>query len=276
MHRLLLLLLLIFPGVMRADPVELTGSNGRQAAFAGIWEARPEGLVVLLTPDGAPVTVGWDKFDLAKLKTEQPAIIAARDRALFTQKAQPVNLGLFVGVLTQSQVGAELQRILETTTTLRIPVVYRTKTETTTQNDVVVLPGVYQGLALVPTGNQHSVTETETRQVSPDEITTTLRRVLDQLTRDVDILQSDRRAIFDLCKSNPSLLENAARQLDKVRAALPPPRLLPNDPTLQTLAQRLTEAADTLRNATNGLVIDRAPQERLIAFLALADHPLLR
>lgn len=272
----LLLILLFCVGTVRADPVSLTGANGHKVEFAGIWEARPDGLVVLMRPEANPITVAWDKFDLDLLKAEQPAILAARDRALFLRVPQPLNLGLFAGILTQSQVGSELRRILETTTTLKIPAVYRTKTETTTQGEVYSLPGAFSGIAVAPVVNQHTVTETETRQVSPDTVTTTLRRVLEQLTRFDGVLQSDRRAIFDLCKGNPDLLENAARQVEKVRSQLPPLRLLANDPTLQTLSQRLTEAADTLRDATNGQTMDRAPQERLKSFLALADHPLLK
>jgi len=84
------------------------------------------------------------------------------------------------------------------------------------------------------------------------------------------------RALLELCKANPDLLEDSARQLEQIRTQLPPVRFLPTDPTLQTLAPRLTEAIAALRSVTAGLAIDRSQQEKLTAFLALADHPLLR
>jgi hypothetical protein len=261
--------------VAAAGPVTLTGANGRGVDFAGIWEARPEGLMVVMTADSPLLLVPWDRFDLAKLKSDQPAIWAAHERAVFLKSAQPVNQGLFRGVLSVAQVGGELRRILETTTTLKVPVVYRTKTETTTEGQTFPV-NVLNVLTAQSMLNQHTVTETETRQVGPDAITTSLRRVLELLVRTDGVLQSDRRAIFELCKGNPGLLEDAARQLELVRAQLPPVRLLANDPTLQTLGPRLTEAVEALRSVTSGLTVERAQQEKLTAFLALADHPLLQ
>jgi hypothetical protein len=33
--------------LLQAEGVKLTGANGRSVEFAGIWEARPEGLIVV-------------------------------------------------------------------------------------------------------------------------------------------------------------------------------------------------------------------------------------
>jgi hypothetical protein len=260
--------------------VTLTGTNGRAVEFAGIWEARPEGLIVVTTAESEPVTVPWAKFDLAKLKTEQPSLEAARQRAVFLRSAQPVNLGLFASILTPAQVGSEIARVLDVPTTVKVPVAFRTTTETVVQAQVVtILPTVYDGLVITPpvtAVNQRSKTETETRQITPDELTTTPRRVIYQFTRTDGVLQSDRRALFELNKTNPKLLEEAAQGLERIRASLPPKRFLPNDPTLQTLDQRLTEAITTIRDIPSGQTISRAQQDKLKAFLALADHPILR
>ena len=253
----------------------LTGANGRGVDFAGVWEARPDGLMVVMTADSPLLLVPWERLDLAALKSGQPAIWAAREKAVFLKAPQPVNLGLFRGILTVAQAGAELRRILETTTTLKVPVVYRTKTETTTEGESFPI-NVFNVLTAQNLINQHTVTETETRQVSPDTVTTSLRRVLELMVKTDGVLQSDRRAIFELCKGNPALLEDAARQLELVRLQLPPGRLLANDPTLQTLAPRLADAIDALRTLTNGLTVEPAQQEKLTAFLALAEHPLLQ
>jgi hypothetical protein len=273
------LLALVLATSVHADAVKLTGANGRSVEFAGIWEARPEGLVVVTSAENAPVIVSWDKFDLAKLKTEQPALDAARQRAVFLRSAQPVNLGLFAEVLTATQVGSEIRRVLDVPSTVKVPVAFRTTTETTVQASLVSIPPtVWDGLVQPPFTaiNQRSRTETETRQITPDELTTTPRRVLQQLSRTDGVLASDRRALFELNKMNPKLLEEAAQGLERIRASLPPKQFLANDPTLQTLSQRLTEAITTIRDLPSGQTVDRAEQDRIRDFLTLADHPILR
>ncbi|CAM2956075.1 hypothetical protein [Rariglobus hedericola] len=265
--------------MLQAEAVKLTGANGRSVEFAGIWEARPEGLIVVTSAESSPVIVAWDKFDLTKLKTEQPALEAARQRAVFLRSAQPVNLGLFAEILTATQVGSEIRRVLDEPSTVKVPVAFRTTTETTVQAQVVTIyPTVWDGLFIPPVTavNQRSKTETETRQITPDEITTTPRRVLQQFARTTDVLQSDRRALFELNKVNPQLLEAAAQGLERIRASLPPKQFLANDPTLQTLAQRLTEAIQTIRDLPTGQTVSRAQQDRIRDFLTLADHPILR
>lgn len=293
MHRSLLLpLLLTFaapaPAAFAAPAddadltasVELAGANGRVVEFAGIWEARPEGLVVVTSAESQPVLVTWDKFDLAKLKTGQPSLEAARKRAVFLRSAQPVNLGLFAGILTPTQIGSEIRRVLDEPSTVKVPVAFRTTTETVQQASLVTIyPTVWDGLVLTPpvnVVNQRIRTETETRQITPDELVTTPRRVLHQIGRTTDVLESDRRALFELNKVNPKLLEEAAQGLERIRASLPPKHFLANDPTLQTLDHRLTEAIDTIRDLPVGTSVSRAKQDRINAFLTLADHPILR
>ncbi|MCS6244334.1 MAG: hypothetical protein H2172_10820 [Opitutus sp.] len=273
-------LLAIALSTLTVASVQLTGANGRSVEFVGIWEARPEGLVVVTTAESDPIVVTWDKFDLAKLKVEQPALEAARQRAVFLRSTQPVNLGLFAEILTASQVGTEIRRMLDVPSTVKVPLAFRTTTETVVQAQLVTLyPTVWDGLVLaqpVNTINQSSKTSTETRQLTPDEITTTPRRVLTQLSRSEGVLASDRRALFELNKVNPRLLEEAAQGLERIRASLPPKRLLANDPTLQTLDHRLTEAIANIRDLAVGQTISRAQQDRIREFLALADHPILR
>lgn len=269
------------PTLDRTAAVNLSGANGRVVEFAGIWEARPEGLIVVTTAESEPTVVPWDRFDLAKLKTEQPAIDSARQRAVFLRSPQPVNLGLFADILTPAQVGSELRRVLDVPSTVKVPLAFRTTTETTVQATVVTLyPTVWDGLvaATPPINaiNQSSRTTTEVRQITPDEIVTTPRRVLTQMARTTDVTESDRRALFELNKVNPKLLEESAQAIERIRASLPPKRLLANDPTLQTLDHRLTEAINTIRELPVGTSVSRAQQDRITAFLTLADHPILR
>jgi hypothetical protein len=274
------LLAITLSATLAEASVQLTGTNGRSVEFAGIWEARPEGLVVVTTAESDPIIVTWDKFDLAKLKVEQPALEAARQRAVFLRSIQPVNLGLFAEILTASQVGTEIRRMLDVPSTVKVPLAFRTTTETVVQAQLVTLyPTVWDGLVLpqpVNALNQSSKTSSETRQLTPEEITTTPRRVLTQLSRTEGVLASDRRALFELNKVNPRLLEEAAQGLERIRASLPPKRLLANDPTLQTLDHRLTEAVANIRDLGVGQTISRAQQDRIRELLALADHPILR
>ncbi|WP_043585656.1 hypothetical protein [Geminisphaera colitermitum] len=265
------------------DIVRLTGANGREVDFYGIWEARPNGLVVITDPESDLQLVPWDRFDLQKLKADQPAIEAARRRAVFLRTSQSVNLGLFAGVLTPAQVGVELRKAIDAPITVKVPVVYRTKTETRISSGVVTPvypPPVYNGIVVapVPAGGIISgkiVTTTETRQVTPDEITTSPRRVLAMLAQVDGVGDSVRRAVFELVKVNPQLLDEPAQQVQRVRASLPPTRLLANDPTLQTLPGRLSEILKTFNELQTTRTVQPAQQDRIRDFLVLVDHPIL-
>ncbi|EIP96445.1 hypothetical protein OpiT1DRAFT_00860 [Opitutaceae bacterium TAV1] len=270
------------PAAAADDIVRLTGANGREVDFAGIWEARPEGLVVLTDPAGSLQLVPWDRFDLSQLKATQPAIDAARRRAVFLRTAQSVNLGLFSGVLTPAQVGSELRKVLDTPITVKVPVVYRTTTETKISSGIIVPPPVYNGIFVPPAPGGGGiisgkiVTETETRQVTPEEITTSPRRVLEMLSQVDGVADSVRRAVFELVKVNPQLLDQPAHHVQRVRASLPPARLLANDPTLQNLSGKLDEMLRTFNELHTVRTVQPAQQNRIRDFLILVDHPILK
>ena len=258
--------------------IRLAGANGREVDFAGIWEARPEGLVVLIDAEAPVSTVAWNRFDLARLRDEQPAIDAARQRAIFLRSPQPINLGLFAGLLTPAQAGSELRRVLDETVTVKVPVRYRTTTTASSTTAITPqLPVVYDGIIVnrPPVVSQNNRTVTETR-FSPDELTTSPRRILDTLSRTDGVATQDRRELFELVKTNPILLENTAASLDRIGASLPPRHLLPNDPTVLTLAARLREFANTLRALTTAVTVDYSDQMRIRDLLYLADSPNLR
>ncbi len=263
-------------------PVRLAGANGREVDFAGIWEARPDGLVVVTTAEAPLTLVTWDKFDLARLKTEQPALDAARRRALFLRSPQPVNLGLFAGLLTPAQAGSELRRLLGETITVKVPLRYRTTTTTSSSTTVIPpRPVIYNGLIIPPSPDaqpfisQSNRTVSETR-FSPDELSTSPRRVLEVLSRNEGIRAQDRRDLHDLVKTNPVLLTEISDGLDRISASLPPRHLLPNDPTFLTLALRLREFATGLRELTTAASIDYSDQILMRDLLYLADSPGLR
>jgi hypothetical protein len=274
--------ILTTPVAAPPGPVRLVGANGREVDFAGIWEARLEGLVVVTVADAPLTLVPWDRFDLERLRENEPAIDAARQRALFLRSPQPVNLGLFAGLLTPAQAGSELRRILDETLTVKVPLRYRTTTTTSSSTTIVPpRPIIYNGIILpAPPGAQPVVSQTnktvsETR-FSPDELTTSPRRVLETLSRMTGIVAQDRRELFELVKANPILLEDTAAALDRISASLPPKHLLPNDPTLITLALRLREFSSGLRELTTSASIDYSDQILIRDLLYLADSPYLR
>jgi hypothetical protein len=258
--------------------IRLAGANGREVDFAGIWEARPEGLVVLITAEAPVSTVAWDRFDLARLRNDQPAIDAARQRAIFLRSPQPVNLGLFAGLLTPAQAGSELRRALDETMTVKVPVRYRTTTNATSSTTITPqLPVVYNGIVVnqPPVLSQNNKTVTETR-FSPDELTTSPRRILETFSRGDGVASQDRRELFELVKTNPVVLETIASSLDRIAASLPPKHLLPNDPTVLTLASRLREFSGRLRALTSAVTIDYSMQILMRDLLYLADSPSFR
>lgn len=74
--------------------VPLTGANGREVEFAGVKSAGPAGLVVQVQRVGDPVTLSWDRFDLEKLKENQPDIHRAYLAAQVGEETT-LNLGMF-------------------------------------------------------------------------------------------------------------------------------------------------------------------------------------
>jgi hypothetical protein len=265
-----------------AGSVRLTGANGRSVDFAGIWEARPEGLLVITDAEAALQLVPWDRFDLKRLQSEQPALDAARQRARFLRSPQPVNLGLFAGLLTPGQAGAELRRLLDTPLTVKVPLTYRTTSKTSSSTSISTPPTfIYDGIVIQPSPNtppiitQNNRTVTETRQ-SPDELTTSPRRVLIILANTDTVSIASRRALLDLLKDNPVLLEELAGGLERIAASTPPRHLLANDPTILTLAYRLREYATAVRGLSTSVGLDFSRQMQFRDLLLLAEHPVLR
>lgn len=277
------------PATANANPVSavpgdvrLVGANGREVDFAGIWEARPEGLVVVTSAQSPLTVVSWDRFDLARLRNDQPFIDAARQRAIFLRSPQPLNLGLFAGLLTPAQAGAELRRVLDERVTMKVPLRYRTTTTTTSATTVTpARPIIYNGILIPPSPDaqptvaQTNKTVSETR-FSPDELNTSPRRVLETLSRTEGMAAQDRRDLFELVKANPVLLEETATALERISASLPPRHLLPNDPTLITLAVRLREFAAGLRDLPQSATIDYSDEVLLRDLLYLTGSPYLQ
>lgn len=271
------------PVTASANPVRIVGANGREVLFAGVWEARPEGIVVVTTAQSAPSFVLWNKIDLAKLAVDQPALDAARQRAIFLRSAQPVNLGLFAGILTPAQAGDELRRLLDQPVTLKIPQRLRSTSTTRTSGGATIVikaprPVVYDGIVVTPpatvapgiTQTQKTVTETT---VSPDELATSPRRVLAALARVERASVQDRRDLLDLVKDNPVLMEQTSAGLERIAASLPPRHLLHEDSPVVGMDARLRSHAVALRAVTTASSLGALDQDAMRELLALAERP---
>jgi len=106
-------------GLMAADPVMLTGANGREVAFAGVRQAGPMGLTLMMEEDSDEITVGWDKFDLEALK-KHPKIYAAYQSAQ-NGRTTALNLGLYEDMLTQQQYLANLRQAMKEEDRYEVP-----------------------------------------------------------------------------------------------------------------------------------------------------------
>lgn len=93
--------------------VKITGANGTEVEFVALFDAKPSGMVVLLTPESSAITVPWEKFDLAKLKSDQPEIYKAYEKALATQKDQPLGMGLAADMLSLGQLADALKQAVK-------------------------------------------------------------------------------------------------------------------------------------------------------------------
>lgn len=79
---------------LRSEAVPITGANGSVVDFAGVKEATPAGLVVKIQASGNELTVPWDKFDLAKMESQQAEIFAAYQKAQAGETTD-LSLGVF-------------------------------------------------------------------------------------------------------------------------------------------------------------------------------------
>lgn len=91
---LVLLGLAFIVGEISGLAIPLTGSNGNVVDFAGVKSASPAGLRVQVKADDPLLDVGWEKFDLSKLESENPEIHQAYQEAL-AGKHTELNLGAF-------------------------------------------------------------------------------------------------------------------------------------------------------------------------------------
>ena len=92
---------------------KIMGSNGTEAEFAALFDAKPSGLVALLNPDSSAITIPWSKIDLAALKQSQPQVYQAYEKAVAMDKDQPLGMGLAEGMLSLGQLSDALKQAVK-------------------------------------------------------------------------------------------------------------------------------------------------------------------
>ena len=93
--------------------VEITGANGRKVDFAGVFSARPEGLVCLLAEGEKQIEGPWNKFDLDGMEAEHPVIFKAYSDCRKQQREIFVGQGLYGDMVLPEDWRASLQALLE-------------------------------------------------------------------------------------------------------------------------------------------------------------------
>jgi hypothetical protein len=94
---------LIVP-VFAVAGTKIKGANGQEVEFAAIFDASTYGLVVLISPESTAITIPWAKIDLIDLKAKNLNVFSAYEKALATQKNQPIGLGLAQSMISLSQI----------------------------------------------------------------------------------------------------------------------------------------------------------------------------
>lgn len=78
----------------------LKGVNGQEVVAAGVLEARPEGMVVLIQGRLNPIVADWDKFDLKQLEQDHPTLYYGYLDAQKFQRSFLVKLGIYEGIMS--------------------------------------------------------------------------------------------------------------------------------------------------------------------------------
>lgn len=97
----------------RVTGIKIKGANGVEAEFAALFDARPDGLIALVSPESSAITVPWSKIDIQALKNIHPEISKAYEKAVATQKEQPLGMGLAEGMLSLSQLPEALKQAVK-------------------------------------------------------------------------------------------------------------------------------------------------------------------
>lgn len=93
------------------EPVKIVGANGKSMEFAGVKEAKPEGIVLLMNEGGKPMLVLWKSLDLEALKNHETIYTAYKD-ATTNRKTIPIGLGYYEDMVSEDTFLKNFNKIL--------------------------------------------------------------------------------------------------------------------------------------------------------------------
>lgn len=102
-HPLLSTVALLIASATASPATIIKGANGTEIDFVAIFDATPKGLMALTTPDATAMNIPWERIDLEHLKANQAVVFGAYQKAIATQKIQPIGLGLAESMISLSQ-----------------------------------------------------------------------------------------------------------------------------------------------------------------------------
>ena len=118
---LLIITLLCSPFAAYAyEPILITGANGKNMKFAGVKEATPEGIVLLMNEGDKPMLVLWKSLDLEALK-HYKAIYTAYEKATSTRKTIPIRLGYYEDMVSEKEFLTNLNKMLTKKHAFQVP-----------------------------------------------------------------------------------------------------------------------------------------------------------
>lgn len=120
---LILLIITLFCSHFTAsayEPIQITGANGKEMEFAGVKEAKPEGIVLLMKEGGKPMLVLWKSLDLEALKNHQ-TVYTAYQKATSTNKIIPIGLGYYEDMVSEEAFLKNLKQILSKKHAFKVP-----------------------------------------------------------------------------------------------------------------------------------------------------------
>jgi hypothetical protein len=97
----------------RVTGIKIKGVNGIEAEFVALFDARPDGLMALVSPESVAITIPWAKIDIQHLKNLHPEVFKGYEKAIATQKDQPLGMGLAEGMMSLSQLPEALKQAVK-------------------------------------------------------------------------------------------------------------------------------------------------------------------
>jgi hypothetical protein len=113
MNKTISVLIFLLPTLSAVAGIKIKGASGSEVEFAALFDARASGLLALATPDSTAITIPWSKIDLPALKESQPEVYKAYEKAIATQKDQPLGMGLADSMLSLSQLPDALKQAVK-------------------------------------------------------------------------------------------------------------------------------------------------------------------